>query len=153
MIVNLQCRMHKLYQRSIRLFTIIFFLCTLVFSAQAQKKKGEKTISKTTSNYKTVLYGQASFYAAKFQGRRTASGQVFNHSALTAACNALPLGTWLRVTNLRNGKTVVVRTNDRLHAKTGRLVDLTKAAATKLGFVKAGLTRVKVEVLPANNIK
>jgi rare lipoprotein A len=94
-----------------------------------------------------VLYGQASYYAAKFHGRRTASGETFNHSRLTAACNSLPLNTLIRITNLRNGKTIVVKTNDRLHAKTSRLVDLTKAGAEKLGFVKAGLTRVKVEVL------
>jgi len=94
-----------------------------------------------------ILYGQASYYAAKFHGRKTASGETFNHSRLTAACNSLPLNTLIRITNLRNGKTIVVKTNDRLHAKTSRLVDLTKAGAEKLGFVKAGLTRVKVEVL------
>jgi rare lipoprotein A len=94
-----------------------------------------------------ILYGQASFYAAKFEGRKTANGEIFRHANLTAACNSLPLGTWIKVTNLRNGKTVVVRTNDRLHPKTKRLVDLTKTAAQKLGFIKSGLTRVKVEVL------
>lgn len=96
---------------------------------------------------KTVLYGQASFYAAKFHGRRTASGQIFNHDKYTAACNALPLGTLILVTNLRNGKKVRMRINDRLDKKTKRLIDLTRSGAKKLGFIKAGLTRVKVEVL------
>ncbi len=59
----------------------------------------------------------------------------------------LALGTWIRVTNLRNQRTVVVKVNDRLHPKMSRIVDLTKAAAEKLGFVRAGLTRIKVEVL------
>lgn len=123
------------------------------FVAEASAVQNRTKLRKTVIGHKTVLYGQASFYAAKFQGRRTASGQLFDHAALTAACNTLPLGTWVKVTNLKNGKTVVVRTNDRLHVKTGRLIDLTRAAATRLGFVKAGLTRVKIEVLPAKNNK
>jgi rare lipoprotein A len=123
---------------------ILFFSLTLLVvrsvSAQdslAQKKK---------SNPK-IIYGTASFYASKFQGRKTANGEIFNHQKMTAACNVLPLGTWIRVTNLRNGKSVIVRVNDRLHPKMKRVVDLTRAAATKLNFIKSGLTRVKVEVL------
>jgi rare lipoprotein A len=94
-----------------------------------------------------MLYGQASYYASKFEGRKTATGEIFKQNQLTAACNVLPLGTWVRVTNLRNGKSVVVRTNDRLHVKTRRIVDLTKTGAQQLGYVSSGLTRVKVEVL------
>lgn len=96
---------------------------------------------------KTVLFGQASYYANKFDGRKTANGEIFSQQKLTAACNSLPLGTWLKITNLRNHKVVILKTNDRLHPKTTRLVDLSKAAAQKLGFVKRGLTRVKVEVI------
>ncbi len=99
------------------------------------------------SKSKKVLYGQASFYAAKFQGRKTANGEIFDHKKFTCACNVLPLGTWIKVTNLRNGQTIVVKTNDRLHPKMKRIIDLTKAAAVKLNFVAAGLTRVKVEVI------
>jgi rare lipoprotein A len=106
-------------------------------------KKAQKTPEKSAR----ILYGQASFYASKFEGRKTANGEIFRHAKLTAACNSLPLGTWIKVTNLRNGKSVVVKTNDRLHPKTKRLVDLTHTAAQKLGFIKSGLTRVKVEVL------
>lgn len=106
---------------------------------KAEQKKPEKSAR--------ILYGQASFYASKFEGRKTANGEIFRHEKLTAACNSLPLGTWIKVTNLRNGKSVVVKTNDRLHPKTKRLVDLTHSAAQKLGFIKSGLTRVKVEVL------
>ena len=94
-----------------------------------------------------TLYGQASFYADKFHGRKTASGAVYSHSKFTAACNSLPLGTWVQVTNLRNGKIAVVQINDRLNPKNKRLIDLTKSAARKLGFISAGLTRVKVVVL------
>ncbi len=96
---------------------------------------------------KRLLYGQASYYAQKFEGRKTATGEIFRQSQMTAACNVLPLGTWVRVTNLKNGKSIVVRTNDRLHVKTRRIVDLTRVGAQQLGYIKNGLTRVKVEVL------
>jgi rare lipoprotein A len=94
-----------------------------------------------------ILYGTASYYANKFQGRKTANGEIFDQNKMTAACNVLPLGTWIQVTNLRNKKTVVVKVNDRLHTRMKRIVDLSRAAATKLGYLNAGLTRVKVEVL------
>jgi rare lipoprotein A len=94
-----------------------------------------------------ILTGTASYYAAKFEGRKTANGEIFRHSKLTAACNVLPLGTWIEVTNIKNGKKVIVKTNDRLHPKMTRIVDLTRAAATKLDFINAGLTKVKVKVL------
>ena len=93
-----------------------------------------------------ILYGQASYYAQKFEGRPTANGETFRQGKLTAACNVLPLGTWVKVTNLRNGKTIVVKTNDRLHKKTKRIIDLTTTGTKKLGFTKKGLTRVKIEV-------
>jgi rare lipoprotein A len=126
-------------------FLLLMLIFTPVINASAG---GYKNISqKETKKRSVILYGQASFYAAKFQGRRTASGDVFNHSKYTAACNSLPLGTLVKVTNLKNGRSIEVKINDRLHAKTTRLLDLTKAGAEKLGFVKAGLTRVKIEVI------
>ncbi len=100
-----------------------------------------------TASTKRVLYGLASFYHNKFIGRKTANGEIFSQNKLTCACNVLPLGTWIKVTNMRNGRTVVVKTNDRLHPRMKRIIDLTKAAAIKLGYVSAGLTRVKVEVI------
>ena len=66
---------------------------------------------------------------------------------MTAACNQLPLGTWIRVTNLNNNRSVIVKTNDRLHIRMKRVVDLSRAAAEKLGYIGRGLTKVKVEVL------
>ncbi len=94
-----------------------------------------------------LMYGLASFYSKKFHGRRTASGEIFNVNKMTCACNKVPLGTWLRVTNLKNGRSIVVKANDRLHPRMKRLVDLTPAGARELNFIKAGLTRVKVEIL------
>ena len=65
----------------------------------------------------------------------------------TSACNVVPLGTWIKVTNLRNDKTVIVKVNDRMHPKNKRLVDLSKIAAQDLAFSGRGLTRVKIEVI------
>ncbi len=105
------------------------------------------TVKKTTQKSGKVLYGTASFYANKFEGRKTANGEIFSQKKLTAACNVLPLGTWIRVINLRNNKSIIVKTNDRLHPSMKRIVDLSKIAAQKLDFINTGLTRVKVEVL------
>ena len=93
-----------------------------------------------------VLYGTASFYANKFEGRQTANGEIFSQKKMAAACNVLPLGTWIKVTNLRNGRSVIVKVNDRLHYRMKRVVDLSTIAAKQIGH-RDGLTRVKVEVL------
>jgi rare lipoprotein A len=121
---------------------LIFILSLLVFAKPvlAQDSTQKKAAAR-------IFYGTSSFYANKFQGRKTANGEIFDQKKMTAACNVVPLGTWIRVTNLRNKKSVLVKVNDRLHHKMKRIVDLTKAAATKLNFLKSGLTRVKVEVL------
>ncbi len=126
-------------------FLVGIFLLIIPFVVFAQQDSS-KLRNKTTGKSK-IQYGLASFYSNKFNGRKTASGELFNQQKLTAAHNTLPLGTYVRVTNLRNGKTVVVKINDRLHHRNKRIIDLTRAAATKLGFIKSGLTRVKIEVL------
>jgi rare lipoprotein A len=115
-------------------------LLVLVTRVQAQEP------AETVPEIRTY-YGTASFYADKFKGRKTANGDLYDPENLTAACNVLPLNTWIKVTNLKNSKTVLVRTTDRLHPKMNRLVDLSKAAANLLGYASMGLTRVKVEVL------
>lgn len=91
--------------------------------------------------------GVASYYHSRFNGRPTASGEIYDQEKMTAAHNRLRLGTMIKVTNLRNKRSVVVRVNDRLHHRNTRLVDLSRAAAAKLGYVGRGLARVKVEVL------
>ena len=91
------------------------------------------------------MSGVASYYGGKFHGRRTASGEIFNKNALTAAHRSLPFGTKLKVTNLRNGRTVLVRVNDRGPHVRGRIIDLSHAAAKKIGL--KGVVRVKLEVL------
>lgn len=123
-----------------RLFFLFFFIGFCLVSPAQDSVKTHQPKPK-------VLYGTASYYSNKFNGRKTANGEIFSQQKLTAACNVLPLGTWIRVTNLRNGRSVVVKVNDRLHEKMKRVVDLSRAAAEKLGFIRSGLTRVKVEVL------
>jgi rare lipoprotein A len=89
--------------------------------------------------------GDASWYASKFQGRRTASGERFNGRAFTAAHRTLPLGTYVRVTLLATGKSVIVRINDRGPFIRGRIIDLSYAAAQALGLTRARRTRVQIE--------
>ncbi len=131
----------------------VLFICLFLFafsSSFGQKRNNAKVTTKKASS-KRVIYGLASFYANKFNGRKTASGELFSQKKFTCACNMLPLGTWVKVTNVRNGRSVIVKVNDRLHPKMRRVADLSKAAATKLGYTAQGLVRVKVEVLGKKN--
>lgn len=99
------------------------------------------------ANKVSVQYGIASFYDNKFIGRKTASGNKYSQMKLTAAHNHVPLGTWLRITNIKNKRNVIVRVTDRLHRKNRRIVDLSRSAATELGTPARGLLKVKVEIL------
>jgi rare lipoprotein A len=135
-------------------YCLLFCCCTVGLPVIAQTKPHEQVAKKNAKTTARVQYGTASYYANKFQGRKTANDEIFDQHKMTCAHNRLPFGTWLKVTNLRNGRSVVVRVNDRLHPRNKRLVDLSRAAAAKLGYLGHGLTRVKVEVLgkkpPAN---
>ncbi|MGH7724850.1 MAG: septal ring lytic transglycosylase RlpA family protein [Candidatus Eiseniibacteriota bacterium] len=91
--------------------------------------------------------GVASYYASKFNGRKTASGERYDESRLTAAHRTLPFGTRVRVTHLESGKSVEVRINDRGPVSKKRMVDLSKRAAELLGMIQAGLAHVRLEVL------
>ncbi|MGC4034534.1 MAG: septal ring lytic transglycosylase RlpA family protein [Chitinophagaceae bacterium] len=123
--------------------TMLVLPLLLLTTVQGQPKK---PISHKKDPPK-ILYGTASYYHDKFNGRKTANGEIFSQKKMTAACNVLPMGTWIRVTNLRNGKSVIVKTNDRLHPRMKRVVDLSRTAAQKIGYIGYGLARVKVEVL------
>jgi rare lipoprotein A len=124
----------------------VIFLC-LIFPAEATSQN-RSPASKTGPQKPTrIFYGQASFYANKFHGRKTASGEIFSQDKPTCACNILPLGTWIKVTNMRNGKSTIVKINDRIHPKMKRIVDLSRTAAQKLGYIGHGLTRVKIELV------
>jgi rare lipoprotein A len=91
--------------------------------------------------------GSASYYASKFHGRRTASGEAFDNGAMTAAHRSLPFGSLVRVTNPANGRSVVVRINDRGPFSRGRLIDVSRAAAEELGIVARGHGTVELALL------
>lgn len=112
------------------LFLFAFFIPLLAFA------QGESLL---------IQEGTASYYASKFEGKRTASGEVFHLDSLTAAHKLLPFGTMLRVTNQKNGKTIVVRVNDRLPASSKRVIDLSYAAAKEVDMIREGLVQVKID--------
>jgi rare lipoprotein A len=114
-------------------FLLISFIFALILSYQAKSQITE--------------IGLASFYADKFDGRITASGEIFNQNKMTAAHRTLPFGTKVRVTRIDNKKSVVVTVNDRGPFVNNRVIDLSKAAAKKLDFISSGVTRVRIEVI------
>jgi rare lipoprotein A len=140
----------------------VITLMSLCASAQTQVKSGKSQEKKSASgqpsqygnkvlNYGKALYtGIASYYHDKFKGRKTASGSSYSHSLMTAACNVLPLGMWVRITNLQSKKSIIVQINDRMHKANKRLVDLPKNCAEKLGYIAKGITSVAVEPLGMN---
>jgi rare lipoprotein A len=112
-------------------------IALLVLPAAAQAKKHEKGKDQV---------GTASYLGKKFDHRPTASGELYDPERLTAAHRTLPFGTRVRVTNLENGRSVVVRINDRGPFNKSRVIDLSLKAAKRLDFVEQGVTRVRLEV-------
>lgn len=99
------------------------------------------------------LAGLASWYGSVWNGRRTASGETYDETQLTAAHRSLPLGTLVRVTNLHSMRSVIVRINDRGAFAPSRIIDLSSAAAREIGMVKQGLAQVKLDVLGRNRLR
>ena len=122
-------------------FLLILILATLSACSQ--------TRTSTNTNYPTTNYetGKASYYADKYQGRQTANGERFNQNARTAAHKTLAFGTWVKVTNIRNGTSVVVRINDRGPFIKGRIIDLSKSAFSAIANRRLGVIKVVVEVI------
>ena len=130
------------------LLLVIFSFPLNTTSAQTHKNHSHKPTIKENQNKKfRTRYGVASYYAKKFNGRKMANGEIYRSEKYTAACNILPLNTRIKVTNLKNNKSVIVKIKDRMNSKNKRLVDLSYSAAKKIGYLSPGLTRVKVEVL------
>jgi len=98
----------------------------------------------TSSNYKVRQSGKASYYADKFDGKKTASGEYFDQLKYTAAHRTLAFGTKVLVKNVKNGKTVWVKINDRGPFSGGRIIDLSKAAAKKIDLIQAGVADVQL---------
>jgi rare lipoprotein A len=100
---------------------------------------------------KVAEKGKASFYADFFQGRKTANGETFRQKKKTAAHKTLPFGTKVKVKNLKNGKTVIVKINDRGPFVEGRIIDLSRKAAKKLGMLNDGVVQVEIKYRKSKN--
>jgi rare lipoprotein A len=125
-------------------------ICSVGFIQFSLAQGGDSVAISKKKKTARVHYGVASFYSASLDGTLTANGERFSQKKYTGANNFLPLGTWVRITNVKNGKSVVVRVNDRMHpsmARRGRVIDLSRIAFAEIGSVKSGLLRVKLEVL------
>jgi len=106
--------------------------------------------SKSNENNSIQNYteeGFASYYSDAFEGKETASGEIFTQTGLTAAHRWLPFGTIVKVTNLENGKSILVKINDRGPIVPNRIIDLSKMASQKLGFYNKGIAKVRIEVV------
>jgi len=108
---------------------------------------GLKPVSRAKTHHQPYQVGTASWYGEYFQGRATASGEPYEMRNLTAAHPTLPLGSWVRVTNLHNGRVVYVRINDRGPIVPGRIIDLSYGAAQVLRFQNQGLQRVRLDLI------
>ena len=149
--MHLRLSFKNFFVKSLLLTFLLLCFGLNIFSQKkvVNKSFSKKVITEKSKKNKTsrVFYGEASFYSDKFNGRRTASGEIYSQNKRTCACNVLPLGTWIKVTNVKNGKSIIVKVNDRLHPKMRRIVDLTKTDAVQLGYASAGVGRVKVDVI------
>lgn len=125
----------------IRALVVLLLLSTLAMSACSPKMAGPPP------RKGAELVGTASWYGPKYHGRTTASGERYDMEALTAAHRTLPFGTRVRVTNLVNGRKIVLKVNDRGPFIAGRVIDVSRRAARELDFLEAGLAEVRIEVL------
>lgn len=121
----------------------VIFGLLLLFSFKGQTQQTRSDV------VKHIRKGIASFYHNRFEGKKTASGEVFDNREYTAASGHLKIGSFLRVTNLKNQAVVYVRVNDRMPQSNGRLVDLAQIAAKALGFHQHGVATVHVQVVTA----
>lgn len=141
---------------------VVIFISSILYCASAPRytrnkravrpssklnTKSNKVSGKTVSGHHS-LQGVASYYGPGFHGKKTASGEQFNMYGLTAAHKTLPFNTKVLVKNLDNGKSVIVRINDRGPYKKGRIIDLSTAAAKEIGLTGTGTAKVKLKILP-----
>ncbi len=134
---------------NIKLFITVFLSINLLACAPVSAEKSGKTekIEKIEKSITHQEVGKASFYANKFIGRKTASGDIFRQNAKTAAHKKLPFGTKVKVTNIKNGNSVVVTINDRGPFVKGRIIDLSRSAFKAINGLDAGVIKVRIEVI------
>lgn len=133
---------NRVLQKRRRMYHLIAALCCLSLGACSWVPKGESQMDVGIKER-----GIASWYGEQFHGKQAANGEIFDMGALTAAHRTLPLGSMIRVTNLTNGKHVRVRINDRGPYVNGRILDLSLAAADRLGMVDGGVSVIQLEVI------
>jgi rare lipoprotein A len=133
---------------------LIVFLLSCASSQQGRRGDSNQNLvreslrqNRNEQKVQSTYFGNASYYAEEFQGRKTASGEIYDMSKYTAAHRTLPFGTICRVTNLKTNKTVVVRINDRGPFVHDRILDLSKGAAQALDGISQGIMEVKIEIL------
>ena len=117
------------------------------YGPSAKQSKANAPKAPATKKVKPYQVGEASWYGRQFHGKETASGESYDMFRFTAAHPSLPLGTWVRVTNLRNHKGVIVRVNDRGPVVPGRIMDLSYGAAQVLGFRGNGVAKVRLDIV------
>ena len=138
------CKGGKAMSKNSFLFLVLLYLPLLFFRVSDYV---ESAVKEDSANKNQSKVGMASWYGKRFHGRKTASGKNFNMYNHTAAHRSLPLGTKVRVVNLKNGKEIIVDINDRGPYIKGRIIDLSYAAAEFIGITKVGIAKVKVEVV------
>ncbi len=127
------------YFKKFTIFFLSIFILNILFSfTPIRKISGKK------------WHGIASYYHHKFNGRKTSTGEIFNNKKYTAANNFLPLGSVVKITNIKNGKSIIVRINDRMNKNNKRLIDLSQAAAKELSFTNEGIAQVAMELIDNN---
>ena len=129
------------------ILALCFFNCAPSARFSSNSPKNQKTNS--TSSYKEggVIFGESSYYADKFHGKKTANGEIFDMYKKTAAHKTLPFNTMLEVTNLENNKSVIVRVNDRGPFIGDRILDLSYGAAREIDMVSSGVVEVKIKII------
>lgn len=148
-------------KRPVIYLAILSFLLLMASGcSNAPRYRTGPTISKRPSlntkgriSRSKILYGVSSYYGEDFHGKLTANGEVYDMYGLTAAHKKLPLNTIIRVTNLDNDKSLILRINDRGPFVKGRILDCSYGAALKLGFLGKGTTKVKIEILEIGDNK
>ncbi len=139
-------------KKQMKVLFFIFFSFFSIASVSAQQTDIQQDTIHTDSipteifqnDSLITVRGKATYYASKFHGRRTANGEVFSNKKMTAAHLKLPFGTFVKVTNLDNGRTVEVRVNDRGPHTKAFIIDVSQAAAKELGFYGMGVARVEI---------
>lgn len=149
-IISLKTQASKTLQIATRISASLLVLALgFPASASGPDQTANTTLRPVKRFKRWIQVGQASWYGLKFQGRKTATGESYDMNQLTCAHRSLPLGSWVRVTNLKNRKSIVVRVNDRGPALDDRIVDLSYAAAKAVGL--RGIGKVRLDSMPVGD--